>query len=57
MKGSLHFILDSQALFGDNFFIICYFELQLTLCVTTFFYVVRKENKQETENFPIDPHC
>ena len=56
---TVHFILVCQRLFGDNFFITCFFELKLSWCVSTFLYN-QEQNfsliRQKTKILPIDPH-
>ena len=48
LNATVHFISLCQRLFGDNFFIICFFQLKLSRCVSTFF--IRPETK-----FQLDP--
>ena len=57
---TVHFIFVCQKLFGDSFFISCFFELKLSLCVSTFLLYNQEQTfsliRQKTKIFPIDPH-
>ena len=58
---SVYFILVCQMLFGDNFLILCYFQLKLTWYASKFFFCSQKRSsswiRQKTKDFPIDPDC